>query len=416
MSVPYKYRKLGDFHQYYSGEKQAPVLTLVIGGNHEASNYFYELYHGGWIAPNIYYLGAANVIRYGPCRIAGLSGIFSGSDYRKPHSERLPYSRDDIRAIYHVREYDVRKLLQIQTQVDIGISHDWPAWVELFGDHQRLFAMKPHFLESAKIDNLGSKSAALLINHFRPAYWFSGHMHTRFSAKVEHKGELLEDSIRSLTISEDLKAELPIFKPQPRPTPNTKRIPSKPAEVNNIVTEFLALDKVGPNREFLELMEIRLCSTSSTGHDESSYFRKTDKGKFTLQYDAEWLAITRAFADGLQIKNASSRNINPGKPEKSCVSSIPTHMSWVKENIVDKDLLKVPENFAVHAPVHDPLQETMPHQQPPEYPNSQTEQFYSLLQIPNQFSPPPKKDLMAVSLKTPLDEFLTGRLKNLDVD
>ena len=30
--------------RYYTGAKVAPVLTLVIGGNHEASNYMWELY------------------------------------------------------------------------------------------------------------------------------------------------------------------------------------------------------------------------------------------------------------------------------------------------------------------------------------------------------------------------------------
>jgi len=43
--------------RYYKGEKKAPVLTLVIGGNHEASNYMQELPYGGWLAPNIYYMG-----------------------------------------------------------------------------------------------------------------------------------------------------------------------------------------------------------------------------------------------------------------------------------------------------------------------------------------------------------------------
>jgi lariat debranching enzyme len=171
MSVPRKYRKLGDFHNYYySGAKMAPVLTLVIGGNHEASNYLYELYHGGWLAPNIYYLGAANVIRYGPCRIAGISGIYSSSDYNKFHGERLPYAKNDVRSIYHVREFDVHRLLQIRTQVNIGVSHDWPKGVELFGDYKSLFARKPHFLTSAKSGNLGSKPAAELLNHFRPEY------------------------------------------------------------------------------------------------------------------------------------------------------------------------------------------------------------------------------------------------------
>lgn len=45
--------------RYYSGEKNAPVLTVFIGGNHEASNHLQELPYGGWVAPNIYYLGRA---------------------------------------------------------------------------------------------------------------------------------------------------------------------------------------------------------------------------------------------------------------------------------------------------------------------------------------------------------------------
>lgn len=49
-------------YRYYNGEKQAPVLTIFIGGNHEASNYLQELPYGGWVAPNIYYLGYAGVV------------------------------------------------------------------------------------------------------------------------------------------------------------------------------------------------------------------------------------------------------------------------------------------------------------------------------------------------------------------
>ena len=46
-------------YRYYSGEKKAPVLTVVIGGNHEASSHLQELSYGGWLAPNIYYLGTS---------------------------------------------------------------------------------------------------------------------------------------------------------------------------------------------------------------------------------------------------------------------------------------------------------------------------------------------------------------------
>ena len=39
--------------------------------------------YGGWVAPNIYYLGNAGVVQFGGLRIAGLSGIYKSNDYRK---------------------------------------------------------------------------------------------------------------------------------------------------------------------------------------------------------------------------------------------------------------------------------------------------------------------------------------------
>lgn len=62
--------------RYYSGEKEAPILTLFIGGNHEASNFLQELPYGGWVAPNIFYMGYVGVVKVGKLRIAGLSGIY----------------------------------------------------------------------------------------------------------------------------------------------------------------------------------------------------------------------------------------------------------------------------------------------------------------------------------------------------
>src|SRR5947207_3205322 len=319
MSVPQRYRKIGDFHQYYSGKRQAPVLTLVIGGNHEASNYFFELYHGGWLAPNIYYMGAANVIRYGPFRIAGLSGIYKSCDYHKARRERLPYDRNDIRSIYHVREYDIHKLLQVRTQVDIGISHDWPRGVDWFGDYEKLFAWKPHFLESAKVDKLGSLPAEQVMNHLRPAYWLSGHMHVKYAAIVEHKDHKGQGAIKDLPISDQLRAQLPASVFQVGSSKATRT--ATPTNIKNTVTEFLALDQVGPYRDFLELMEIKLCSDIG---DElpKPYLQETVDGKYTLQYDPEWLAITRAFDEAIEIQKDGSSIVIPGKPYADCVSKI----------------------------------------------------------------------------------------------
>lgn len=54
----------------------APVLTIFVGGNHEASNYLQELPYGGWVAPNIYYLGYSGVVNIAGIRIAGISGMW----------------------------------------------------------------------------------------------------------------------------------------------------------------------------------------------------------------------------------------------------------------------------------------------------------------------------------------------------
>lgn len=62
MAVPDKFKEMGTFYKYYSGQLKAPFLTIVIGGNHEASNHLQELPFGGWICHNIYYLGYCGVI------------------------------------------------------------------------------------------------------------------------------------------------------------------------------------------------------------------------------------------------------------------------------------------------------------------------------------------------------------------
>lgn len=57
------------------------MLTLFIGGNHEASGFLQELPYGGWVAPNIYYMGHASVVQYAGLRIGGLSGIYKYNDF-----------------------------------------------------------------------------------------------------------------------------------------------------------------------------------------------------------------------------------------------------------------------------------------------------------------------------------------------
>lgn len=99
--------------RYYSGEKIAPVLTVFIGGNHEASNYLQELAYGGWVAPRIYYMGYASIVNVAGVRVGGLSGIYKGHDYLKGHFEKPPYTEDTKRSVYHVRNLETFRLKQV---------------------------------------------------------------------------------------------------------------------------------------------------------------------------------------------------------------------------------------------------------------------------------------------------------------
>ncbi|MCJ1354881.1 MAG: hypothetical protein MMC33_004871 [Icmadophila ericetorum] len=484
MSMPTKYREIGDFHEYYSGKRKAPYLTVFVGGNHEASNHLFELYHGGWVAPNIFYLGAANIVRYGPLRIAGLSGIWKGYNYKEPHFERLPYNHDDVKSIYHVREIDVRKLLQVRTQVDVGISHDWPRGIERKGDYKTLFRKKDLFEADSLSGKLGSAAAQYVLDRLRPPHWFSAHLHIKFSAinvfkdkapvvpkeipadqrleslafdrltpegiltasgqlipcvptkprnsdeidisldeedtqdaapvaeairpSVHNSDEVnidIEDEdlpahrrnsgtrgvtyaftdgpdatmlaipneILDTMVPEDVRAQLPAsFAPSAKAKEEPK-LPF-PEGITNTITHFLALDKCLPERQFLQILEIEPVAYSESSPD----------APYTLSYDKEWLAITRAFAPELRLGDRST-SIPDHKGELFYRTRIEQEEVWIEENVVTKGLMKIPETFELTAPIYDASVAIDTKEQLREYTNPQTTAFCQLVGIDNPF-------------------------------
>ncbi|KAI8269444.1 lariat debranching enzyme [Colletotrichum sp. SAR11_239] len=447
MSVPAKYRELGDFWEYYAGRRVAPYLTVFAAGNHEAAAHLWELYYGGWAAPNIYYLGAANVLRLGPLRIAAMSGIWKGFDYRKTHHERLPMGPDEIKSFYHVREVDVRKLLLVREQVDIGVSHDWPRGIERWGDEKALWRMKPDFERESKDGTLGNVAAEYVCDRLRPPYWFSAHLHCKFAAlkiykdddgakDAEAKGSAAEaapvpepaaapegnpdeidldgdedvvdappvmqtnpneidldedegdesaaaanvpaskpELVSKNTVSEELRAQLPAS--FARPQPQAKRTPGQPVPptITNKQVNFLALDKCLPRRHFLQLLEAR-------PHNVLPADQPAPARPFRLQYDPEWLAITRVFHPTLKIGDPSAHTPQD-LGEEHYAPLIDAERKWVEENVVAKGKLDVPLNFEVTAPPHTEGEpESVPHQ-PFEYTSPQTAAFCELLEIQN---------------------------------
>lgn len=119
LECPPKYKEMGQFVRFYNQEVKAPILTIFIGGNHEASNYLRDLYYGGWAAENIYFLGYSGIVnvRKGDevIRVGGISGIEKYYDYLKGYHEQWPYvdSHDSLRSMYHIRQFEVQKLSMV---------------------------------------------------------------------------------------------------------------------------------------------------------------------------------------------------------------------------------------------------------------------------------------------------------------
>ncbi len=230
LAVPDKYRRMGDFHRYYSGASLAPYLTIVIGGNHEASNHLHELFLGGWLAPNIYYLGAAGCVEYRGLVVAGISGIYKANDYARGRYERMPYSPQHLRSIYHTRRFDVQRLQllpRMGVQPDVFLSHDWPNTIEQHGDLPSLLKRKPFFKEEVRTETLGSPPLLEILRALRPRYWFAAHLHCKFAAKYRH-------TMQAPTEAERSKGE-------------------NKAKSKSQTTDFLALGKCVPNQDFLQV-------------------------------------------------------------------------------------------------------------------------------------------------------------------
>ncbi|KAG1784852.1 lariat debranching enzyme, C-terminal domain-containing protein, partial [Suillus plorans] len=357
MAVPQKYRQLGDFH------KTAPVLTIVIGGNHEASNYMSEL-----------------------------------NDFSLGFYERLPYDHGTMRSIYHIREFNVRRL-SLLSSLDIFLSHDWPQYIERHGDTQGLLCRKPFFRQDVQTGNLGSPPLMGLLRTLKPKWWFSAHLHVRFQATVQHEQTGTGSNSLPMTSPPQNPDEIAIadddfdaVESQNPPIEYSRlqttshnpdqitleeevtQLPPIACRPQPSMTNFLALDKCLPNREFMEV-----CHRCAYTSDESTMPGQRCVPKLT--FDPEWLAISRAFHPFF-----STRRRQADYPNEATARA----MSNVRNNEVDSSGVPLPgirtildcQTFVQSAP--GPGSEgAQKNQQPPWYTNPQTTVFCDMLDIQN---------------------------------
>lgn len=386
------------------------------------------------------------MVRLGGVRIAGMSGIWKGRDYNKHHYERLPYNSDDIKTIYHVREIDTRKLLLLKSQVDIGISHDWPRAIENHGNSGALWRMKPDFEQESKDGTLGNPAATYVMDRLRPPYWFAAHMHCKFAATKSYEDPPELTGIPKAQIVQKTSAEPPVAVattynadeidldmddeeiPPAKPViangsssgtnkgeidPDEGGIstmaPTSSAVPSELRAQLPAAFFAHPRRQvpgqptppevtnrivrFLALdkclpgrkfLQLLEVYPHKKSDPQASLPSSTSRSKPKFEYDPEWLAITRVFAPDIILGNKTAPPItNPG--EDAYRSRIDEEQEWVDDHIVKAGRLEIPENFVTTAPIYQVGTPEIVNEGPVEYNNPQMQQFCDLVGIENKF-------------------------------
>lgn len=428
LAVPDKYKQLGDFHRYYNGQRKAPILTLLIGGNHEASNYLWELYYGGWVAPNIYFLGEAGCVEVGGLTIAGVSGIYKSHDFTLGRFESMPYNGSTVRSVYHTRCYDTFRLhllshLQsIGSCPDIVLSHDWPNTIEQHGDVRWLMKKKPFFRDEIGTKTLGSPPLMDLLHDLKPKYWFSAHLHVRFAALVRHGekngGEVRripptadaaqtenaeevmiylddeDDALQGNEVEIDIKENNGGGSGEPETERNTEAEKLQEAQPYS-ETRFLALSKCLEGQDFLQIIDVPAPFDNDTKFQNATDGNSSNsKNQPSLRFSASWLAILRATHPLLSLER--NQIPLPSLDDEGLVNQLKKEHDWIQSNILaiptetghPLDILAT-QQFVQTAPsTLDPNAMNMTGL-PSWYTNPQTVNLCNLLQIENRINAPP---------------------------
>lgn len=155
--------------------------------------------------------------------------------------------------------------------------------------------------------------AAELLNQLKPHYWFSGHLHCNFAAVVQHR----EDGS---------------------------------------ITKFLALDKCLPGRKFLQIVDVN-----------------SDPGPYEIQYDEEWLAITRKFNSIFPLSRKTF-HLRPEQLDKQ------DYREWVRNKLITRGAR--PFDFVQTVSPFDPSRPITRSSTSGHCRNPQTESLLQLLELP----------------------------------
>lgn len=262
--------------------------------------------------------------------------------------------------------YRLKCLEKTKNRVDIMVSHDWPLGIEQHGDTEGLLRRKPFFREEVQRNDLGSRPNREVLDTIKPKWWFSAHLHVKFKATVTFQKQQdsppASDSLTSLVPSQinTTKASLKSISPEVSikteerlkeeetvsavqeeaaiDTPTTEfhslesNNPCAGKDLTDQMTQFLALDKCLPRRQYLSILHVPV---------------DVPKEEVQLEYDLEWLAILR------KTHKLTSKERRRIEVPSEIVEVSESDIEWVQDRLKDESVeptLTIPDSFSATVP------------------------------------------------------------------
>jgi len=189
MDAPTKYRKLGDFPDFYQQRAIFPWPIWFIGGNHEPYGFLDQINTGTEITHNCYYLGRVGSVVLAGLKIVGVSGIYQEEKFqvdRPKVSQINSYSNKDYIAF---TEAEIIQALDYKS-TDILLLHDWPANIINPADAQQFEQQRR---SRGYYDMVGNEYARMLVDELKPKLVVCGHLHKSYRNKISLTSENFTD-------------------------------------------------------------------------------------------------------------------------------------------------------------------------------------------------------------------------------
>ena len=170
---PKKYRKLGDFADFYTGKAVFPWSIWFIAGNHEPYGFLEQMPQGGQVTNNCYYLGRVGTVTLSGLKIVGVSGIYDPERFQKQRPDVSLISQSSNKKYVGFTEAEINQAITFSS-ADILLLHDWPSGI-----------ISPR--EAAKFgwsNEVGNEYASLLVESLKPKLVLCGHMHQPYRTQM----------------------------------------------------------------------------------------------------------------------------------------------------------------------------------------------------------------------------------------